>query len=317
MLKLSGLVVMCILGLNMGLATSGSTGLDSPAPLDFGLSSISRVAPGTAYVYDVVVGEAWPHPSGLMHPRKVLSVRILVTDVQTTKDATELKARVDRVDKEWPLAPDGLYRLVLMVRGDRGKVTVKEPLGGESMLTDTVADVPSFLVGYPDLVVLPRDGGPEIRSGHGLRTAARWSVAAGSEPGQVSVNVEYFREMYDTDLEKHRSTLYWVRDGNTLQSTVPLGQEAAPPLSAKVDVPRLPDGSPKPFNVIPVCIDQTEEQTWDQGAAFPKKIVRRAASGLLMFEATLKKVEQVPLEPEAADAEPAATGEASPTAPSE
>ena len=284
-------------------------------PVRFAAGALGQVQPGQSYVYSMRILMRGPDGYGLDEmpvmvpgrleppdPYEMRYFRVVVLDVVRAGDATRAKARLDRLDAQGKVMNVGVYDLLLASEGEKTRLVGKVGSSGVSAdIRGTIWELPWVFAGVPPLTTTQL-GSPTVAV-QVLKSATPTRYTAQVEPGSglVSAAVDYYRVARSDDPAEGRKIEYWAKDKGVILATVPMGQEASPMLEPGGYWPRDKYGAPERSNLRPITIDQKETQTWEPGAAFPSKITRSTVKGVVRFDATLVKVEQVPLGPSPAE----------------
>jgi hypothetical protein len=282
----------------------------------FGSGSLSLLQAGQSYVYSLRLLMKGPYGYGPDHYPlardadelyQTRHIRVLVTDVVRADSATRVKARVDKLDADGRVLYAGVYFLLLASEDQKTRLVIKDDFhgGGNASFGGTFQEIPSVFAGLPPMTSVEREGAASLTHTLAGHIPTRYVAQYDAKESHVILTVEYFRDAYEDEPAKGHRILYWVKDKEELLPVVPVGEEPAPMLEPKVGFPRDRFGDPARYNVRPVTLDESETQVWEPGAPFPTKITRTRAQRAMLFEATLVKVEQVPVEAPAAEPAPA------------
>ncbi len=351
-----------VLGVGLLVLTSAAApppAASAEAGIPFALGSIDGLQPGDCSYYAMKVSSDWGNVSGIpmtLGPTTYYA-RVVVTNVLKAKDAVRVKARIDCTDKDGNSAQHGreVYRALLARGGSLRRVHVEMNMAvdyGEGPTTfsgdpaglDGGRGVPCFLLGYPPIPDVPKDGqaSPKVDVERFGAVAVRYAPSYDGLDRLVKVKVDYFRQAREDDRKKGKQILYldphprYVLDSILRQrgpgpvaigtrrdlesaeykvlTAVPMGVEAAPFLDPNGDYPKNEPPAFK-YRVLPVSAWQSEEQEWDPGAAFPKHVVRKDEMGHVLFDLTLLRTGKVALDVEGSAPEgeaPTSSSEATP-----
>lgn len=238
-------------------------------------------------------------------------MRVLVTDVVKVGDAVRVKAQLDDMNPSGTAVRyKDAFELLLARKGDRVTAVMNVPYPYIRPASLGVSNgMPCFLLGYPGMAELPRDKAaePQVAARKLGALAVRYTPSYDGKAGLVKVNVSYFRNAREGDREKGKEILYVAPEPDRLLSSAPMGVQAGPLFTAVGDYPRQQYGDADKYKVWPVTVQESEEQEWEPGAPFPKRIVRYNENGRCLFDLTLVRTEKVPLEPAPAESATPAT----------
>lgn len=276
----------------------------------FGSGSLNLLQAGQSFVYSVRIRlkghDTYLADSELLHPFEdpygTLYFRVVVTDVVRAGEATRARGRLDEVDNQGKVMQEELYSLVAASKGDLTSLTAKVRMAGEvrarASLGDRAWGIPWVFAGWPPVAAVGREA-PTVSIGLPERWIPyKYTSSYDAKEAKVNVAVSYYRSARADDAAKGHKVEYWVKDQKKLEAGAPMGQEASPLLNVQGDY--VGDRN-RQYNVLPVTVGPTETQVWEPGSAFPTKITRMEEGGKVSFEATLVKVEQVPVEAPAAE----------------